>query len=66
MAAPRPTASDGQPRITALARQRRHAVGFLDEIRSFSPVFLDTDVDMTAVQRHRAAARRDGKRFALV
>jgi pyruvate/2-oxoglutarate dehydrogenase complex dihydrolipoamide acyltransferase (E2) component len=37
-----------------LARERRHTLYFLNEIREFSPVFLDTDVDMTAVRRHRA------------
>jgi len=35
-------------------RQRRHTQYFLDTIRVVAPVFLDTDVDMTNVQRHRA------------
>jgi pyruvate/2-oxoglutarate dehydrogenase complex dihydrolipoamide acyltransferase (E2) component len=39
--------------ITPMARERRHTWHFLREIRSVSPVFLDTDVDMTAVVRHR-------------
>jgi pyruvate/2-oxoglutarate dehydrogenase complex dihydrolipoamide acyltransferase (E2) component len=40
-------------KITPIARERRHTLYFLQEIRAFSPVFLDTDVDMTAVVRHR-------------
>ncbi|WP_433281449.1 2-oxo acid dehydrogenase subunit E2 [Micromonospora sp. CA-244673] len=53
-------------RITPVARQRRHTFFFLDQIRDFSPVFLDTEVDMTAVGRHRAAARVDGHRYSVV
>ncbi|SHM05516.1 2-oxo acid dehydrogenase subunit E2 [Actinacidiphila paucisporea] len=36
-------------------RQRRHTQYFTGTIRAFSPVFLDTDVDMGRVLRHRAA-----------
>jgi pyruvate/2-oxoglutarate dehydrogenase complex dihydrolipoamide acyltransferase (E2) component len=36
-------------------RRRRHTLFFLDEIRAFAPVFLDTEIDMTAVVSHRAA-----------
>ncbi|MGW2787493.1 2-oxo acid dehydrogenase subunit E2 [Streptomyces populi] len=39
--------------ITAMAKERRHTLAFLDEIRAISPVFLGTDVDMTAVLDHR-------------
>ncbi|WP_062428862.1 2-oxo acid dehydrogenase subunit E2 [Herbidospora daliensis] len=35
-------------------RERRHTLFFLEAIRDFSPVFLDTEVDMTAVLAHRA------------
>jgi pyruvate/2-oxoglutarate dehydrogenase complex dihydrolipoamide acyltransferase (E2) component len=38
---------------TPIARERRATLHFLKEIESISPVFLDTDVDMTAVVRHR-------------
>lgn len=41
-----------------MARQRRHTLYFLEEIRGFAPVFIDTDVDMTRVREHRAHARR--------
>ncbi len=49
-----------------MARQRRHTVTFLGYVRSFAPVFLDTDVDMTAVRDHRAAARDDGVGYSWV
>jgi pyruvate/2-oxoglutarate dehydrogenase complex dihydrolipoamide acyltransferase (E2) component len=44
--------------ITAIARERRHTLHFLREIRSISPVFLDTEVDMTAVLEHRDSVRK--------
>ncbi|MFF3072552.1 2-oxo acid dehydrogenase subunit E2 [Kitasatospora sp. NPDC057936] len=39
-----------------LPRQRRHTLFFLEVIRDFAPVFLDTEVDMGRVLAHRAAA----------
>ncbi|MGW4211287.1 2-oxo acid dehydrogenase subunit E2 [Lentzea sp. NPDC004789] len=45
---------------------RRQTLHFLDHIRGFSPVFLGTDVDMTAVLAHRAAAEADGLRYSVV
>lgn len=53
-------------RITPVARQRRHTLFFLEQIRAFSPVFLDTEVDMTAVRTHRAQARAAGERYSVV
>lgn len=53
-------------RISPVARQRRHTFFFLDQLRDFSPVFLDTEVDMTAVRGHRAAARAAGHRYSVV
>lgn len=44
--------------IGAIASERRPTLHFLREIRSFSPVFLDTDVDMGAVVRHREEVRK--------
>ncbi|MGW2845750.1 2-oxo acid dehydrogenase subunit E2 [Streptomyces sp. NPDC001274] len=41
-----------------VARQRRHTLYFLDEIRGHKPVFLDTEVDMTRIEEHRTAGRR--------
>lgn len=55
MSAPRPA-----------ARERRHTLYFLDEIRAAAPVFLDTEVDMTRVRTARAAARADGRRYGVV
>jgi len=46
--------------------QRRHTLYFLDEIRAVSPVFLDTDVDMTRVQAHRRAAQEHGRSYSVV
>ncbi|MFE5208768.1 2-oxo acid dehydrogenase subunit E2 [Streptomyces sp. NPDC056600] len=54
-------------REEAPPRQRRHTLFFLEVIRDFSPVFLDTEVDMTGVLAHRAAAARDeGRRYSTV
>jgi pyruvate/2-oxoglutarate dehydrogenase complex dihydrolipoamide acyltransferase (E2) component len=47
---------------TPIARERRHTLRFLAEISSFAPVFLDTEVDMTAVAAHRA----QGQRYSII
>jgi pyruvate/2-oxoglutarate dehydrogenase complex dihydrolipoamide acyltransferase (E2) component len=52
--------------ITRLARERRHTLYFLRYIRSFAPVFLDTEVDMTEVSEHRGAHRDAGRRYSVV
>lgn len=49
-----------------IAAQRRHTLYFLESIRDFAPVFLDTEVDMGRVLAHRAAARARGTRYSLV
>ncbi|MFF4011490.1 2-oxo acid dehydrogenase subunit E2 [Streptomyces sp. NPDC001717] len=55
------TDTPGEP----LPRQRRHTLFFLEVIREFSPVFLDTEVDMTRVLAHRATALEStGVRYA--
>jgi len=46
----------GGPVIRALARERRHTLYFLESIRSFSPVFIDTEIDASALYAHRSAA----------
>ncbi|MFF9587495.1 2-oxo acid dehydrogenase subunit E2 [Streptomyces achromogenes] len=51
-------------RIVPLPRERRHTLRFLEYARGFAPVFLDTEVDMTAVRAHRAAARERGERYS--
>lgn len=38
-----------------LVRERRHTLHFLDQIRAFAPVYLDTEVDMSRVRAARAA-----------
>jgi pyruvate/2-oxoglutarate dehydrogenase complex dihydrolipoamide acyltransferase (E2) component len=50
----------------AFPRQRRHTLYFLDEIRSISPVFIDTEIDMSSVQEHRRAEREGGQRISVV
>ncbi|QDY80459.1 2-oxo acid dehydrogenase subunit E2 [Streptomyces qinzhouensis] len=52
--------------VTRVARERRHTVYFLNAVRDFAPVHLDTEVDMTAVRRHRRAARAAGRRYSPV
>jgi pyruvate/2-oxoglutarate dehydrogenase complex dihydrolipoamide acyltransferase (E2) component len=51
---------------SAIARERRHTLYFLNEIKAFAPVFLDTEIDVSRVQNHRAAARQEGRRLSLV
>ncbi|MCD0451592.1 2-oxo acid dehydrogenase subunit E2 [Actinocorallia sp. API 0066] len=46
--------------------RRRHTLFFLDQIRDFSPVFLDTEVDATALVADRAAAKARGERRSVV
>ncbi|GAA1462545.1 2-oxo acid dehydrogenase subunit E2 [Nocardiopsis exhalans] len=52
--------------VSPLARQRGHTLFFLEEIRSHSPVFLDTEVDMARVLAHKEDARARGERFSVV
>jgi pyruvate/2-oxoglutarate dehydrogenase complex dihydrolipoamide acyltransferase (E2) component len=52
--------------VETIAGSRKHTLYFLREIRSCSPVFLDTDVDMSAIQEHRDAARATGDRYSVV
>ncbi len=52
--------------VTPPARERRHTLFFLEVVRDFAPVFLDTEVDMTGVLAHRAAAReREGVHYSV-
>lgn len=52
--------------VTRFPTERRHTLYHCDEIRAAAPVFLDTEVDMSRVQEHRAEARRDGRRYSVV
>ncbi|MER5386791.1 2-oxo acid dehydrogenase subunit E2 [Streptomyces sp. NPDC002688] len=47
-------------------RARLHTLYFLGHVADFAPVFLDTDVDMTRVLSHRAAARADGETYSTL
>ncbi len=46
--------------------RRRHTLFFLDQIRDFSPVFLDTEVDATALTAHRTAVKAAGEHRSVV
>ncbi|HEY3478398.1 MAG TPA: acyltransferase, partial [Streptomyces sp.] len=51
-------------RVAPLARQRRHTLYFLDRVRAFAPVFLDTEIDMGRVLAHRESTPYDGGRYS--
>lgn len=55
-----------EPRLAPPARERRHTLYFLETIRDFSPVFLDTEVDATRLLADRAVAREAGQRRSVV
>jgi pyruvate/2-oxoglutarate dehydrogenase complex dihydrolipoamide acyltransferase (E2) component len=52
--------------IKPVARERRHTLYFLTEVRRIAPVFLDTEADMTEVLRHRGQARLAGDHYSMV
>ncbi|SNQ49580.1 Acyltransferase [Frankia canadensis] len=49
-----------------IARERRHTLYFLAETRAVAAVFLDTEVDMSAVLAHRDRQRAAGRRYSIV
>ncbi|WP_245790745.1 2-oxo acid dehydrogenase subunit E2 [Streptomyces monashensis] len=49
-----------------VVRRRRHTLYFLEWAAAQRPVHLDTEVDMTRIQAHRAAARAAGTRYSVV
>jgi hypothetical protein len=51
---------------TVIERRRRHTLFFLEWAAGQRPVHLDTDIDMTRIQEHRAAARDRGLRYSYV
>lgn len=52
--------------LAAVPRERRHTLHFLREIRTFVPVFLDAEVDMTRIRAHRTAAYAEGRSYSTV
>jgi pyruvate/2-oxoglutarate dehydrogenase complex dihydrolipoamide acyltransferase (E2) component len=52
--------------LAPVARERRHTLYFLESVRDVAPVFLDTDVDMSRVQRLRDEARAAGRHYSPV
>ncbi|GGV61900.1 hypothetical protein GCM10010277_67180 [Streptomyces longisporoflavus] len=51
---------------TVVERRRRHTLFFLEWAAGQRPVHLDTDIDMTRIQEHRAEARARGLRYSYV
>ncbi|WP_282702180.1 2-oxo acid dehydrogenase subunit E2 [Streptomyces sp. CC219B] len=47
-------------------RRRRHTLYFLEHAARQRPVHLDTDIDMTRIEAHRASARAAGRRYSVV
>jgi pyruvate/2-oxoglutarate dehydrogenase complex dihydrolipoamide acyltransferase (E2) component len=47
--------------IGRIPRERRHTLHFLRYARAAAPVYLDSEVDMSAVRRHRENGRADGR-----
>ncbi|MBU6536121.1 2-oxo acid dehydrogenase subunit E2 [Streptomyces mayonensis] len=71
MTGPRPGPDAAPALVTAPARvhperRRRHTLYFLEHAARQRPVHLDTDIDMTRVEAHRAAARAAGRRYSVV
>ncbi|GAA2939095.1 2-oxo acid dehydrogenase subunit E2 [Streptomyces enissocaesilis] len=56
----------GTRAVTVTERRRRHTLYFLEWAAGQRPVHLDTEVDMTRIQEHRAAARDRGERYSVV
>ncbi|MGA5703199.1 2-oxo acid dehydrogenase subunit E2 [Peterkaempfera bronchialis] len=53
------------PQLAPPPRERRHTLFFLEAIRDFSPVFLDTEIDATRLLADRDRARADGLRRSV-
>ncbi|MFF1875055.1 2-oxo acid dehydrogenase subunit E2 [Kitasatospora herbaricolor] len=53
------------PQLAPPPRERRHTLFFLEAIRDFSPVFLDTEIDATRLLADRERARADGLRRSV-
>jgi pyruvate/2-oxoglutarate dehydrogenase complex dihydrolipoamide acyltransferase (E2) component len=51
--------------VRAFDSRRRHTLLFLEQIRDFSPVFLDTEVDATALRASRERAHAEGRRLSV-
>ncbi|MFV2178666.1 2-oxo acid dehydrogenase subunit E2 [Actinomadura sp. LOL_016] len=66
MTAGRPGPAGARAEIAPVPAERRHTLTFLTWARAAAPVFLDTEVDMSAVIAHRGAAERAGRRCSTV
>jgi len=52
--------------VSGVAREGRLTLYFLRAFRAAAPVFLDTEVDMSAVLAHRTASRAAGRKVSVV
>jgi len=52
--------------IAPVPRERRHTLHFLRYARAAAPVYLDSEVDMSAIRRHREDGRADGRPLSWV
>ncbi|MFC4497387.1 2-oxo acid dehydrogenase subunit E2 [Streptomyces ovatisporus] len=67
MSAPPPDGPEPRDGVhTVVETRRRHTLYFLEWAARQRPVHLDTEVDMTRVQQHRAAAREHDVRYSVV
>lgn len=62
----RPGANRAVPARAHPERRRRHTLYFLEHAARQRPVHLDTDIDMTRIEAHRAGARAAGRRYSVV
>ncbi|MDJ0744616.1 MAG: 2-oxo acid dehydrogenase subunit E2 [Xenococcaceae cyanobacterium MO_167.B27] len=51
-----------QTKIIPFPKERRHTLSFLKHISSYSPVFINTDVDMTNILKVREQTAKETKR----
>jgi pyruvate/2-oxoglutarate dehydrogenase complex dihydrolipoamide acyltransferase (E2) component len=51
--------------VSAIPRPHRHTIYFLGQIREIAPVFLDTEIDMSAVLAHRRTAKHSIVTYVL-
>lgn len=69
MTVPRSTEGPSAPSTAGERRSERgrlHTLYFLEHAARQRPVHLDTDIDMSRVEAHRAAARAAGRRYSRV
>ncbi|MER7050244.1 2-oxo acid dehydrogenase subunit E2 [Streptomyces jumonjinensis] len=67
MSQPRPAGTERAAGYPIRSERRRlHTLYFLEHAARQRPVHLDTEIDMTRIEAHRAAARAAGRRYSVV